>query len=179
MTAPDVSGIYRSHFDMVCDFHKKFGVPVRAVPAMLPPDEHRFRLSFLYEEIKEYKESHEANDFTKQVDSLLDLIYVAYGTLALMGVNANIAMGIVHNANMQKVRAPSADASKEATGRGHEFDVIKPDGWIAPEPRLDLLIALYRVHRTDKTQLRKALAANFSALFPELQLPELQQQDEG
>ncbi len=39
----------------------------------------------------------------------------------------------VHAANMAKERAASAEEAKKATGRSSSFDIIKPEGWQAPD----------------------------------------------
>ena len=67
----------------------------------------------------------------KVLDALVDLVYVALGTAYLHGFGPqkfNEAWRRVHEKNMEKIRAPSADHSK----RGSAFDVIKPAGWTPP-----------------------------------------------
>lgn len=131
------------------DFHRKFGIAYEGKPRMLPEDLLAFRLKFLREELVEYsgvtadaqelidypEESHTfgmVECLDKSLDALVDLVYVALGTAHLHGFAFNEAWRRVHSANMRKVRAPSVDASRAATGRGHAFDVIKPDGWVPP-----------------------------------------------
>lgn len=74
----------------------------------------------------------------KALDGLIDLIYVAAGTAIFHGFarrptqeNTIIseAWRRVHNANMHKVKAGfGAPVSK----RDPRFDIVKPEGWIAP-----------------------------------------------
>lgn len=109
-----------------------------------------FRLQFLEEELDEYRMSVNVlldeltrppslydqgevlTHMERALDALVDLVYVALGTAHLHGFDFNEAWRRVHAANMKKIRAPSAEASKESTGRGHAFDVIKPPGWEPP-----------------------------------------------
>lgn len=133
------------HFEAVCQFHRKFGVPVRDTPQPLSKDEHEFRLGFMREELDEYEHAVNRGDLVKQLDALTDLLYVIYGTLALHGFPANEAFALVHHANMQKQRASSAQESAASTGRGHSLDVVKPEGWESPEPKLVLLLATQQV----------------------------------
>ena len=130
----------KTPFQMVSEFHAKFGVPIRTTPQTLEESEQAFRLQFLHEELDEYERAVEAGDMLKQLDALIDLLYVAYGTLALHGFPADEAFAVVHRANMQKQRATSAAESAEKTGRGHALDIVKPAGWQSPEPHLQRLL---------------------------------------
>lgn len=137
--------------DMVNDireFHRKFGIEYAGKPRMLDESLCMFRRKFLREELDEYctatsllLDNLEEDDrdpgeivthMEKALDSLVDLVYVALGTAHLHGFDFNEAWRRVHEANMKKIRAPDAEASKRATGRGHAADVIKPPGWEAP-----------------------------------------------
>lgn len=139
------------------DFHEKFGLEYNGRPRGLPPDLAEFRRRFLLEELDEYrKETHRleyyllmllANagtltvedkaEFTKQViesmanglDGLVDLVYVAIGTAYLHGFDFEEAWRRVHEANMKKIRVENVSDSK----RGSTFDVVKPEGWVAPD----------------------------------------------
>ncbi len=156
----------KTPFELVCDFHRKFGVPVRTTPQQLPKDEQEFRTGFMREELDEYERAVDDEDLTKQLDALVDLLYVIYGTLALHGFPADEAFELVHRANMQKQRATSTDESKEKTGRGHAFDVVKPEGWVSPEPKLELLLSLRRVY-TEPRERTRVEALLFSQFLPE------------
>lgn len=117
------------------EFHKKFQVSTSEVIGVLAPDVFEFRQEFLDEEIREFADATESCDVIRAFDSLIDLVYVAKGTALMMGITPaqwRAGFEAVHEANMQKVRTPSASASK----RGSDLDVIKPEGWIGPEERL-------------------------------------------
>jgi predicted HAD superfamily Cof-like phosphohydrolase len=58
-------------------------------------------------------------------DGLADIIYVAIGTLYIMGLPGPAIWEAVQKANMSKVRG--------ITKRGNAFDAVKPEGWTAPE----------------------------------------------
>jgi predicted HAD superfamily Cof-like phosphohydrolase len=116
-------------FKNIVAFHEKFGLsPVADVPAPLDDHVANFRANFMDEELAEYLVAVASDDGEGQLDALVDLVYVALGTAYLQGFNFNEAWNRVHTANMSKVRAKSADESK----RGSSFDVVKPDGWVAP-----------------------------------------------
>lgn len=93
----------------------------------MTPEFLAFRLRFLIEELRESIEAAEANDPEKFVDSMVDLIVVAAGTLSIGRVDAQKAWDEVRRANMSKVRR----ANPARTGSGGA-DLIKPAGWVEP-----------------------------------------------
>lgn len=131
-----------SMIDDIRDFHDKFGIAYYGKPRILPYDLLGFREKFMAEELREYSDACYSCDIAiqendgaevthqleQQLDALVDLIYVALGTAHLQGFDIEEAWKRVHEANMKKIRTPSADASK----RGSKTDVIKPPGWTPP-----------------------------------------------
>jgi len=118
----------------VADFNTKFDVPTAPALSLLSREKFEYRLNFLNEELIEFQESHEKGDLTTAVDSLIDLVYVAYGTAQMMGVTGEQwkrAWDEVQRANMSKVRVTDAGQSKRKTS----LDVIKPEGWKGPDHR--------------------------------------------
>ena len=113
----------------IIDFHKKFGLEYNEGPRQLPLELQEFRTNFLDEELQEYKDAVESGDLEKAFDGLIDLVYVAVGTAYLHGFQFDEGWDRVQAANMAKVRAERADQSK----RGTAYDVIKPEGWQAPD----------------------------------------------
>ena len=149
---------FKRGVDFVADveaFSERFGVSYDGPPRVLPDDLAEFRRKFLHEECVEYSDaSHLVASYLRLVelngvglhdhavvmgrirdnladclDALVDAVYVAIGTAILHGFDFREAWRRVHEANMRKVRAVSADESK----RGHAFDVVKPPGWTAPD----------------------------------------------
>lgn len=122
-----------TNFDDVGHFHEKFGldnVTHRPVgPRRVPVELVQFRTRFLDEELAEFKAAIENHDPVEAFDALLDLVYVAMGTAHLLGFPWQEGWDEVHRTNMAKVRARSAAESK----RGASFDVVKPEGWTAPD----------------------------------------------
>jgi predicted HAD superfamily Cof-like phosphohydrolase len=82
------------------------------------------------EELDEGLIAIEERDTVGLIDALIDLIYFAVGTLDLMKVNGDAHWDAVQSANMEKVRG-----SKASRPNTNGLDVIKPEGWVAPEPR--------------------------------------------
>jgi predicted HAD superfamily Cof-like phosphohydrolase len=116
-------------FQDVKDFHDRFQVPMAEEPSLLGPKLYEFRTKFLAEEFKEFLDSHESGDLPQAADALVDLIYVAAGTLLMMGLRPQLHWNIVQDANMLKVPCVSAEDSK----RGCKVDIKKPPGWEAPD----------------------------------------------
>lgn len=124
----------KNNFADVGDFHTKFGL--HSVTARGPyqqpidPALMDFRVKFMQEELDEFKEGLEEGDHAKMFDALIDLAYVVFGTAHLSGYPWQEGWDLVQAANMSKVRA-QADGSDSK--RGSSFDVVKPEGWTAPD----------------------------------------------
>lgn len=114
--------------ELIERFHLKFGLGYDGPPRFLSKPLSDFRIKFLHEELKEYRDAVEEKDLEKQFDALIDLVYVALGTAYLQGFPFNVGFGRVHDANMKKVRAATTLESK----RGSKFDVVKPPNWKPP-----------------------------------------------
>ena len=111
-------------------FHKKFDLPTDVDNPHFPSDEVMdFRLGFLMEELDEIGAGIYNSDLEEVADGLIDLIYVAIGTGLFMGLPMDELWDEVQRANMDEVRAKSADESK----RDSRLDVVKPSGWRGPD----------------------------------------------
>lgn len=117
-------------FEDIVVFHRYFGL-MPTQKGLLPPDIAAFRHKFLREEVREHAEANDDHRLADSLDAMIDVTYVALGTLVLHGFSAEEmaeAWDRVHEANMKKVRAKSAADSK----RGSIYDVVKPEGWTPP-----------------------------------------------
>lgn len=88
----------------------------------------KFRFRFLQEEIDEGFSSIEEKSAEEVVDSLIDLIVVATGTLDLFRVDFKRAWYEVLRANMNK-EVGVKESRPNAFGLP---DLVKPEGWVAP-----------------------------------------------
>jgi predicted HAD superfamily Cof-like phosphohydrolase len=137
----------RDWLDDIEDFHQKFGLTYEGKVRPLPLEMGWFRQSFMHEELTEYKtaasalvtalntapvdEADVTHQLEQQLDALIDLVYVALGTVYLHGMAPAFREGWrrVQKANMAKERAlPDGSNSK----RKSPIDVIKPPGWTPP-----------------------------------------------
>jgi len=120
-----------SYYTDIAAFHHKFELEYNGKPRQLPSGLQKFRSEFMMEELVEYDQAVNAKDLVEQLDALVDLVYVALGTAYMQGFDFDEAWRRVHEANMKKVRAKSADDSKRHTAA----DVVKPEGWQKPDLR--------------------------------------------
>lgn len=122
-----------SMYDDVAEFHRKVLQLEDAKEPFLPPYawlEERAR--FLREELAEFMFAAQTSHIVDITDALLDIIYVALGTLHMMGIPVQQCWDAVQHANMQKVRG--------TTKRGNVIDAAKPEGWVGPEATIQKVI---------------------------------------
>lgn len=128
-------------------------------PGQVSDEVARFRLNFLCEELAEFMDAMgfaapastiknvgkavkawkdradplnvREQDLEKAADALADLVYVALGTAHMMGLPFEAVWAEVQRANMTKVRATGDDDPRSK--RGSSLDVVKPEGWKAPD----------------------------------------------
>ena len=79
----------------VRDFHKKFGLITKDSPVHLTRRKLYERVECLQEELGEFNEACQQQDFEKQVDALIDIIYFALGTLVMLVIQGLNAAGVV------------------------------------------------------------------------------------
>lgn len=131
----------------IIDFHTKFQIFQPAVPGFLSERVGRFQVKFLAEELDEYCDaahvplevvvrprlkpfSQPQPDLRLALDALIDLEYVQQGTVYKHGLPWSRPWATVQTANMSKVRAKRNDPRST---RGESFDIVKPEGFVAPD----------------------------------------------
>lgn len=87
-----------------------------------------FRFNFLQEELNEGRDAIAEGNAEEIVDSLIDLVVVAVGTLDLYGVDFDRAWNEVLVANMNK-RVGVKEGRENPYGLP---DLVKPEGWVPP-----------------------------------------------
>ena len=111
-------------FDDTSEFLRKFNL-IDDVDKNTITKHARLRIEHLKEELEETIGAVEGGDLEEFIDGLIDLIYIASGTLNMCGVDAQRHWDEVHQANMNKERGVNPK-------RGHNVDVVKPEGWVEP-----------------------------------------------
>jgi predicted HAD superfamily Cof-like phosphohydrolase len=109
-------------------FHETFKHPVSEKPTMLSAERLAQRNIWVREELEE---AVEAEDVIGQADAMIDAIYFLMGSLVEMGIKPQAVFEIVQEANMAKV-FPDGKPRWNEVGK-----VIKPEGWVAPEPKIE------------------------------------------
>lgn len=131
----EVDGQEQSNFDDVGDFHEKFDLDnvTHRGPGLrqLDLETLEFRIRRLRDELEEIVDGVDAADDAEVFDGLMDLVYIALGTAHLLGYPWQEGWDEVQRANMSKERAKSAEDSPYGTTQ----DIIKPEGWTAPDIR--------------------------------------------
>jgi predicted HAD superfamily Cof-like phosphohydrolase len=117
------------------DFAERFGLEKQR-SSMRDRNFTGFRIDCLHEEVDELETALFNHDDAGALDALVDLAYFLFGTVRAFDLECvfNEAWKRVHEANLRKVRVERTDQSK----RGSIFDVVKPEGWVAPD-LLDLV----------------------------------------
>lgn len=116
------------NFADVAAFHEKFGLLRPRSPRKLPLKVYAERFSFMLSEVIEFQEAYFAGDEVKQLDSLLDLVYVAMGTAVMAGYPWEECWAHVHAANMQKELVRGK--------RDYKNGITKPKGWQSPDMQI-------------------------------------------
>ena len=118
--------------DLVKAMHAKFGLENIKGVVHLTKEEKEFRSVAMLEELNEYIA---ADTLVDQYDALLDLIVFAVGTLERHGFPLLAGFEKVMEANMAK----EVGQNGEKRG-GFKRDLVKPEGWTAPEAKLQLIL---------------------------------------
>lgn len=119
-----MTGEMNEFLKRIAQMHSKFGI--RATDVEFTDTEKEFRIECMNEEVDEYKH---ATTKEEELDSLVDLVVFALGTVERMGwMNVfEEAFNRVMDANMVKDLGPNQK-------RGHfALDLVKPAGWRAAE----------------------------------------------
>lgn len=157
------------NFQKVQAFHRVMDGQVATFPSPFPLEELLHRLDFKLEEIVEslavtaktegdfenglshlHKVLDKAADKARskgqtddcmvgQVDALLDLLYLTYGSFVLMGVDPAPIFDIVHAANMGKIWPDGRARHDPVTNK-----ILKPSNWekdYAPETKIQAELA--------------------------------------
>ena len=73
--------------ELVTEFHRAFGQPIRTEPTIVPQNEFDLRARLLKEELDEYIDAYEADDIVGMADALGDMVVIVTGTTLVFGLN--------------------------------------------------------------------------------------------
>ncbi|WP_090477262.1 pyrophosphohydrolase domain-containing protein [Nakamurella panacisegetis] len=112
----------------VGEFHRSYELPVRTSPTAAVGDQQTaLRLALIEEEVGELREAAERGDLIGVADALADIVYVAYGTAHVYGIDLDAVLDEVHASNMTKLGVDGRPV-RRADGK-----VLKGPGYRAPD----------------------------------------------
>lgn len=127
-----MSDAAQTNADRVTHLHRAFGVTVPERPAVPAPGLLALRRTLIQEETAEVEAEFAAlaarldagetvppADLAPLAHELADLLYVTYGALTTLGIDADAVFTEVHRANMSKL-----GGSRRSDGKW-----LKPEGW--------------------------------------------------
>src|ERR1700712_2734950 len=84
--------------------HPSYQLPMRTSPTPdVGADQIDLRLALIEEEVAELREAAVAGDLVGVADALADIIYVAYGSAHVYGIDLDSVLDEVHASNMTKL----------------------------------------------------------------------------
>lgn len=138
MVAVRVVGMSTSPADLVREFHLAFGLDARTTPTEVGPELAAHRGELLAEEAAEVAEVAVDGPLDKLAHELADVVYVAYGTALVHGIDLDQVIAEIHRANMSKL-GPDGQVARRADGKvlkGEHYrapdvsSVLRRQGWI-------------------------------------------------
>lgn len=130
--APAGTTTARTNAERLREFHRAIGLTPPTRPTVPGADVLALRRTLITEEYAETEaefaalaarvaagEALAAEDLTPLAHELADLLYVTYGALDLLGIDADAVLAEVHRANLSKASGPRRADGKQ----------LKPGGW--------------------------------------------------
>ncbi len=115
-------------FRQVGEFHAAYDLPVRTAPdAAVGDDQVALRLALIQEEVGELAAAAVDGDIVGIADALADIVYVAYGTAHVYGIDLDAVLDEVHASNMTKLGADGRPV-RRADGK-----ILKGPGYRPPD----------------------------------------------
>ncbi|MFE7894326.1 MULTISPECIES: pyrophosphohydrolase domain-containing protein [unclassified Streptomyces] len=113
--------------DLVRQFHLAFGLDARTTPTEVAPELAAHRAELLAEEAAEVAEVSVTGPLDRLAHELADVVYVAYGTALVHGIDLDAVLAEIHRSNMTKI-GPDGQVARRADGK-----VLKGDHYEAPD----------------------------------------------
>ncbi|MET8409922.1 MazG nucleotide pyrophosphohydrolase domain-containing protein [Streptomyces sp. NPDC005195] len=112
---------------LVRAFHLALGLAARSTPTEVSPALAAHRGELLAEEAAEVAEVSVTGPLDRLAHELADIVYVAYGTALVHGVDLDEVIAEVHRSNMTKL-GPDGHVARRADGK-----VLKGEHYRAPD----------------------------------------------
>ncbi|WP_405868814.1 MULTISPECIES: MazG nucleotide pyrophosphohydrolase domain-containing protein [unclassified Streptomyces] len=124
--------------DLVRQFHLAVGLDARSTPTEVPSPLAAHRRELLAEEAAEVAEVSVTGPLDKLAHELADVVYVAYGTALVHGIDLDAVLAEIHRSNMTKL-GPDGLVARRADGKvlkGEHYEapdvsaVLRRQGWV-------------------------------------------------
>ncbi|MEU3246504.1 MULTISPECIES: MazG nucleotide pyrophosphohydrolase domain-containing protein [unclassified Streptomyces] len=112
---------------LVRAFHLAFGLDTRSTPGEVSPALAAHRAELLAEEAAEVAEVSVTGPLDRLAHELADLVYVAYGTALVHGIDLDEVIAEIHRSNMTKL-GPDGRVARRADGK-----VLKGEHYRMPD----------------------------------------------
>ncbi|MFF3165637.1 pyrophosphohydrolase domain-containing protein [Streptomyces sp. NPDC003273] len=112
---------------LVREFHVAFGLDAHGTPTEVAPELAAHRGELLAEEAAEVAEVSVGGPLDRLAHELADVVYVAYGTALVHGIDLDEVIAEIHRANMSKL-GPGGQVARRADGK-----VLKGEHYRAPD----------------------------------------------
>ncbi len=124
----------KSNFEKVREFHEKIAQTIPAKNGKVNFDDFKLYVSLITEEYIELMEAAGDYDFVNGrpsdmvavIDGAIDLLYVTYGLLNVLNVDADELFDIIHKSNM----------TKRVRNRDHKGKVLKHESFNPPTEQI-------------------------------------------
>ena len=116
----------------VAEFHRAYELPLRSrATTEVGADQVQLRQALIEEEVAELADAATRGDLIGVADALADIVYVAYGTAHVYGIDLDAVLDEVHASNMTKlgadgrpVRRPDGKVLKGPTYRPPDIAAV-------------------------------------------------------
>ncbi|MFD4787813.1 MazG nucleotide pyrophosphohydrolase domain-containing protein [Streptomyces sp. NPDC058459] len=112
---------------LVSEFHHAFGLGARTIPTEIGAELAAHRGELLAEEAAEAAEVSVTGPLDHLARELADVVYVAYGTALVHGIDLDEVIAEIHRANMSKI-GPEGEIARREDGK-----VLKGEHYRAPD----------------------------------------------
>lgn len=102
--------------ELVREFHRAFGLDARSTPTEVSPRLAAHRGELLAEEAAEVAEVSVSGPLDRLAHELADVVYVAYGTALVHGIDLDAVLAEIHRSNMSKL-GPDGQVARRADGK--------------------------------------------------------------
>jgi predicted HAD superfamily Cof-like phosphohydrolase len=124
-------------FKKVAEVMHAHGVPIALVPTFPTEEEFAFRTKFLDEELTELKLAFEQENIVDMADAIADIVTVAMGLGAVMGLPMDLVLDAVNHANLTGKRLVTCASESK---RNYEFDLVKTADFVSPEEAIAVIL---------------------------------------